>query len=168
MNSLVKEIEEKIDNAIYTFIAEVSKKYNIDKWELQLVWSSQQTEREYKPNLKNSDSESEEKVPKKSKSVTKAKLNSNSESEEEEKTPIKCKSTLKKKCPYVFTKGAKEGEQCGTELKSGTNYCSRHKKYENMEPKKKKVLPAVKTKSISSSASKKKENSRKETYSYST
>ncbi len=44
-------------------------------------------------------------------------------------------------CPYIFTKGAKEGQQCGCKPKGGKTYCSRHKKYEGCPPNSKKVLP---------------------------
>ena len=44
-------------------------------------------------------------------------------------------------CPYVFTKGAKEGQNCGSKAKGNGTYCSRHKKYEGLTPKTKKPLP---------------------------
>ena len=35
-----------------------------------------------------------------------------------------------KKCPYIFTKGNRNGEACGANIRNGGTYCSRHKKFE--------------------------------------
>ena len=55
-------------------------------------------------------------------------------------SPAKC-TPVKSGCPYIFTKGAKEGMMCGCKPKGGNTYCSRHKKYEGQAPNVKKVLP---------------------------
>ena len=47
-------------------------------------------------------------------------------------------------CPYVFTKGNSVGKQCGCKTVKGNTYCSKHKKYEGMEPKEKTVVPKSK------------------------
>lgn len=47
-------------------------------------------------------------------------------------------------CPYLFTKGAREGELCNNKPTKGETYCCRHKKYEGTDPKVKKVLPTAK------------------------
>ena len=62
------------------------------------------------------------------------------------KTPPPSRDQSKKKkeyvgCPYVFTKGAKEGQMCGCKPKGNNTYCSRHKKYEGQTPKTKKIMP---------------------------
>ena len=49
--------------------------------------------------------------------------------------------TTTKRCPYIFTKGAKQGQECGCKPKGGKTYCSRHKKYEGTIPNVKKGLP---------------------------
>ena len=50
-------------------------------------------------------------------------------------------------CPYIFSKGAKEGQRCGGKPRKGCEYCSRHKKYEGHVQKTKEKLPQ-KNKSI--------------------
>ena len=52
-------------------------------------------------------------------------------------------------CPYIFTKGAKEGQRCGKRSKGSNTYCSRHKKYEGQTPKTKKVLPPLRRSIVS-------------------
>ena len=52
-------------------------------------------------------------------------------------------------CPYVFTKGAKEGQMCGCKPNGNNTYCSRHKKYEGHTPKSKKVLPPLRRSIVS-------------------
>ena len=44
-------------------------------------------------------------------------------------------------CPYIFSKGAKEGQKCGGKPRKGCEYCSRHKKYEGQVQKIKEKLP---------------------------
>ena len=43
-------------------------------------------------------------------------------------------------CPYVLTKGKKQGLECGAKSKFGL-YCSRHKQHAGQSPKTKKTLP---------------------------
>lgn len=62
-------------------------------------------------------------------------------------------NSKKSGCPYKFTKGVREGQVCGSNSSSGT-YCSKHKKYENEEPKKKNVAPKVGVKSKKESETK--------------
>ena len=47
-------------------------------------------------------------------------------------------------CPYIYTKGEKEGQSCGIKPKGSVVYCTRHKKYEGQEPKQKKIVPSAK------------------------
>ena len=47
-------------------------------------------------------------------------------------------------CPYVFTKGNSVGKQCGCRVAKDNTYCSKHKKYEGVEPKEKTVVPKPK------------------------
>jgi hypothetical protein len=54
-------------------------------------------------------------------------------------------------CPYILTKGERQGLPCGKKPRKGATYCCRHKKYEGVEPKEKKVLPTVK-KSVAGAA----------------
>jgi|UniRef100_A0A6C0J4Y8 hypothetical protein len=63
----------------------------------------------------------------------------------------KCKG-----CPYVWSRGDKSGTTCGSIPKNGSIYCSRHKKYEGVETKAKKVLPTTNNKKTISSVTKKK------------
>lgn len=47
-------------------------------------------------------------------------------------------------CKYKFTKGASSGQICGCKLQNGNSFCSKHKKFEGVEPKEKACLPKPK------------------------
>jgi hypothetical protein len=49
----------------------------------------------------------------------------------------------KKKCPYTFSKGELKSVICGTKVREGNIYCLKHKKYENVVRKEKKIVPTV-------------------------
>jgi len=70
--------------------------------------------------------------------------------------PKKPKKESPAGCPYMFTKGAKEGQTCGSRAKGGNTYCSRHKKYEGRAPKVKRSLLPPPRRSIVSANKKKK------------
>ena len=55
-------------------------------------------------------------------------------------TPVKqVVDNSKRTCSYIFTKGAREKETCGCIVRGvGGTFCSRHRKYEGVEPKEKK------------------------------
>ena len=53
-------------------------------------------------------------------------------------------------CPYILTKGERQGQPCGKKPRKGASYCCRHKKYEGVEQKEKKALPVVKKAGTSS------------------
>ena len=122
--TLIQQIQNSIDNSIENFINNVSKKYEIDKDELTKLWDS--------GNLSNCDIKCFDKSQKKTitkPSPTKTDVSSASGSEG---------------CPYVYTKGEKEGQVCNIKPKGGVVFCTRHKKYEGIEPKQKKILPSTK------------------------
>ena len=122
--NLIQQIQNSIDNYIEQFISNISEKYEIDKDELQKLWDS--------GNLSNVEVKSLDKTQKKTitkPSPTKTDDSSTSGSEG---------------CPYVYTKGEKEGQVCNIKPKGGVVFCTRHKKYEGMEPKQKKILPSTK------------------------
>ena len=126
--NLIQQIQTIIDNSISNFINNVSEKYEIDKEELEKIWAC--------GNLTTCDIKPQKKIiTKPSPSKTDASSTSGSEG-----------------CPYVYTKGEKEGQVCNIKPKGGVTFCTRHKKYEGMEPKQKKILPSTK-KSIGANTS---------------
>ena len=145
MNSLIKEIENNIQEAVTGFVQLVSEKYDMDTKELMELWYSYDAKKTMackvsacKLTKKPSEKKPSEKKPSEKKpSATKSEGGSSTASGEG--------------CPYVYTKGQNEGNMCGSKPKNGSTYCSRHKKYEGTEPKQKKVLPISK-KSITGSA----------------
>ncbi len=38
----------------------------------------------------------------------------------------------KERCEYIFHKGAKAGQKCGSNIRKGGKFCSRHKKFESV------------------------------------
>jgi hypothetical protein len=132
MNNLIKEIENAIESAIGGFAQRVADKYSLNIDELMKLWTGGEEETKVEPK----------------KAVTK------------KQPPRKVNAKKVDGCPYMFTKGTREGETCGNNPKSGATYCSRHFKYEGTEPKQKKILPTVK-KSISANVAKPKVTTRK-------
>lgn len=126
MNTLMKEIEKNINNSVNKFIEVVAEKYDLDSLELLELWKS-----DVSPTKNNV-----------AKSIPKAASVKSDVSSTES-----CDG-----CPYIYTKGEKEGQTCNIKPKGGVVYCTRHKKYEGQEPKQKKIMPTIK-KSISGNIS---------------
>ena len=127
MQSLIEEIKKSVNTSVSEFVQNVATKYNLNNDDLMKMWD--QT----------------------SSSVTaESKINKSSTKIVKETSPAKTEGSLAggDGCPYIYTKGEKEGEACNIKPKGGTVFCTRHKKYEGTEPKQKKVLPSSK-KSIS-------------------
>lgn len=137
MNSLTKGIEMVIKNAIEEYSGLIVSRFdNINTEDLEGIWN------DICDDMKITVSFTSKQAPKKPSAT--------------EKT-VSEKSSPGNGCPYLFTKGARQGEECGTPVKSGNTYCGKHKKYEGTEPKTKKILPkAGKVKSISTLSSTKK------------
>jgi hypothetical protein len=155
-NTLAKQIENNIQEAIREFAERISERYGLDTIEIMKLWECSKTGNDKKQTIEKNNivtkpisipqKEIPEKVLDKKPSVAKSDTSSCSSGEG---------------CPYLFIKGAREGEYCGSRPKNGAVYCSRHKKYEGTEPKQKKVLPTSK-KSISEVVKSKKVSPRKE------
>ena len=130
--TLAIQIQNIINTSISIFIKNVSDNYEIDKEELEKLWDS----------VNGSESPTffvKQQAQKKTAIITK-------------QSPSKSESTgTNEGCPYVYTKGEKEGQICNTKPKGGVVFCTRHKKYEGTEPKQKKILPSTK-KSIAGNA----------------
>lgn len=123
MNTLIKEIESNINNSVNSFIEKVADKYDLDQSELLELWGSSESD--------------------KTKIVTKSIPKAASSVKSDASSTGSCEG-----CPYIYTKGEKEGQTCNIKPKGGVVYCTRHKKYEGQEPKQKKIMPTIK-KSIS-------------------
>ena len=134
MNTLVGEIENVIQKSINNFMNRVSKKYNLDYNELLELWDNKTD------NI-----------------TTQSKTSASSSNRP---SPTKTDSGSSEGCPYIYTKGEKEGETCNIKPKGNVVYCTRHKKYEGTEPKQKKVLPSTK-KSIAGNTTAKKSPQKK-------
>ena len=148
MKSLFSNIENIIQDAVSSFAHRVAEKYELDADEVLELWTEDDEVREkVAPKV----------APKKAVPVAPKKV------AVAKRAPSPAKSDADANgegCPYVYTKGDKEGDICGSNPKSGATYCSRHKKYEGTEPKTKKVLPASK-KSISATVKTKKSPAKK-------
>ena len=135
MNSLLQEIEGNIRLSVHKFIRKISDKYEVDFDELISMWENSDTDGlvQSRPKVITKPSKVSQK------SVTPQSPGSSPGSDG---------------CPYIYTKGEKEGQACGIKPKGDVMFCTRHKKYEGQEPKQKKVIPSAK-KSIAGSASSK-------------
>lgn len=150
MNTLMEEIQNTIDKSINIFVDRVSKKYNLNHEELLELWNNNTDHTtEYNTTIV--------------KPIVKPIVKSISASSSNRPSPTKTDSGSSGKgegCPYIYTKGEKEGETCNIKPKGGVVYCTRHKKYEGTEPKQKKVLPSTK-KSIAGNTTVKKSPQKK-------
>lgn len=127
MNSLVEGLESVIKNAIEEFAMSITSKYdNIDAKDLEELWNDVSQTMKISVTAKKVT-----RLPSKSSEATKE-SNSNS-------------------CPYKFIKGAKQDQLCGSKVKDGNVYCSRHKKYEGVEQKERKTTPIPKRGTIQAS-----------------
>jgi len=133
MNSLTSGIEMVIKNAIEEYSSIIASRFNnISAEDLEGIWN------DISEGMKISVSFRSTKEPVK----TSPKVNDDVVSDTDRLDG----------CPYVFTKGARQKEECGTAPKNGNTYCGKHKKYEGVETQKtKKILPKPgKVKSIGS------------------
>ena len=126
MQYLIEEIRKSINTSVAEFVQNVATKYNLDNDDLMKMWDQ------------TSASESSKTITKSSTKIVKETLPKSPEGS----------VAGGDGCPYIYTKGEKEGQPCNIKPKGGTVFCTRHKKYEGTEPKQKKVLPSSK-KSIS-------------------
>tara|TARA_Y100000389_G_scaffold85563_1_gene82298 strand:+ start:623 stop:1747 length:1125 start_codon:yes stop_codon:yes gene_type:complete len=119
MDSLTKQIEYAIKSAVEEFVELIDQKYEeVDLEELQNIWNNVSTSMKISVSFK----KESKTVPKNISSPTDNKVNIPG-------------------CPYVFTKGVKKGECCGSKPKTGKAYCSKHTKFEGTQPKKLEELP---------------------------
>lgn len=146
---LLQEIENIIQTAINDFIQRISQKYDIEIDHLMELWVSG-SETKITDVLPNKPT-TQKLITTKNLSPAKSDMSIKSSNSIKSIKSIKSSKSNKSDntenvngCPYLFTKGAKEGEICNSKPKSGATYCSRHKNYEGIEPKQKKVLPTSK------------------------
>ena len=152
MEALMQEINNNICLVVHSFIKKVSDEHDLDFDELINMWenldANDVVQSGPKPILKttyktkkvcpNTDVEETTNVIGSDKNI-------NSLSKVTAKT-----NPSSNGCPYIYTKGEKEGQSCGINPKGAVVYCTRHKKYEGQEPKQKKIVPSAK-KSIAGS-----------------
>jgi hypothetical protein len=138
----MQEISNNIRMSVHTFIKKVSDKHDIEFEELINMWENVDTDCVF---------QSPPKPVLKTKPKTEQLFQDQDTKDEETKKDKNIKSSSKvtdntssNGCPYVYTKGEKEGESCGIKPKGSVVYCTRHKKYEGQEPKQKKVVPCAK------------------------
>lgn len=146
METLMQEISNNIRKSVHTFIKKVSDKHNINCEELIDMWENVDIDFQSTPKQVLKTSRKTEQLFQNTKDdeMTNDK-NSKSLSKVSDKT-----SSSSNGCPYIYTKGEKEGQSCGIKPKGSVVYCTRHKKYEGEEPKQKKIVPSAK-KSIAGS-----------------
>lgn len=146
MEALMKEINNNIRLSVRAFIKKVSDKHDIDFDELIVMWENSDTNDILQPQPQ------PKKVAKQVHKIEKLTQNTDFGSDSGSDSGHKNTKTgpSSSGCPYIYTKGEKEGQSCGINPKGSVVYCTRHKKYEGQEPKQKKIIPSAK-KSIAGS-----------------
>jgi len=130
----MQEISNNIRMSVHAFIKKVSDKHDIEFDELINMWENLDTDvvlqSPRKPVLKTTHK------------TEKICLNTD---DDKSLSKVSDKTTPSSDgCPYIYTKGEKEGQSCGIKPKGSVVYCTRHKKYEGQEPKQKKIVPSAK------------------------
>ena len=136
MNTLAKTIQTAVEKSVSQSINNLFEKI-VDRWEdieieeLQVLWNEDDN------NIKVSKTSTKTKT-----SPSKKKKDDDENKENDDGGG----------CPYIFAKGEKEGTICGSNPKSGCEYCSRHQKFEGVGQDIKKKTPKTKTSSIGDKA----------------
>lgn len=120
----MNSIQQAINQAIEVYTENIATKYNLDKQELIDMWNQIDTKKQS------------------ASSSSLIKLITLPPPSKPSPQTVDNEKTIG--CPYLFTKGAREGELCNSKPTKGETYCCRHKKYEGTDPKVKKVLPTAK------------------------
>ena len=116
------QLDDNIQKHIQNFCQHISSKYKLNYTEVYETWNLLIEESSDKPTKK---------TPPKKSPLKKTSVKTD-ESPPKQDTIIKINNV----CPYVFSKGARNGEQCGCKPKNGNVYCCKHKKYEDTKEKK--------------------------------
>ena len=107
MNSLVRNINEAVEKSITVLFEKICNKYDtVELAELEKIWNDENGSIKVKVQAKPKETINKEKSAKK---VDENKSEGGG-------------------CPYVFSKGEKAGNICGSKPKNGNEYCSKHKK----------------------------------------
>jgi len=139
MNHLSQKIDQAIQNSILEFIERISMTFDIETNDLLELWHMDDAEEDKEDN---EGIEEQVKIIIPVKPVAPKRVTKRVEKTETKEKPPQKHTTSG--CPYVFSKGQRQGEMCGKNATTG-QYCSVHKKYEGMESTPKKVLPTAKT-----------------------
>lgn len=131
--NIISQFESCLKDMVENYSNIIAEKYNIDSKELEDIWN--ELNRDIKISILNN----KEKISKDK--DTKEKVTKDKDIDE------KCSTS----CVYVYTRGENKGEVCGSKTKD-TNFCSKHKKFENqtVKPKQKVVEPTIKSKIVAS------------------
>jgi len=145
MAKLTSDITASID----AFATDLANRYGLDKSELLDLWEKSSGVAASTIDVQNVVIRPKTKTVKTS--LTTLPLSDPEPAQEATAPPSPCSissgvsaSTECDGCPYILTKGERQGQPCGKKPRKGATYCCRHKKYEGTEPKEKKVLPTVK------------------------
>jgi len=115
MNKILTTIESVINDAVNNYISVISENYNIDAKELKNLWDNNKSDDTRSVASKTS--------TKSVASKSKAKNDGNNVT-----------------CIYKYIKGKQEGQLCGKNAKSDSNYCTKHLKFETGGQKEKKSI----------------------------
>ena len=157
MSSLATSINNLINEEVGKFIEKISNSFDIPKEELELLWNSDIKPITKKPEQNIPVENVIKPITKKPEQILSVESMSKPIIKKTPQAVVKPTEDEKcKGCPYVWSRGDKSGTTCGSIPKNGSIYCSRHKKYEGVETKAKKVLPTTNNKKTISSVTKKK------------
>lgn len=109
-------IRSIIKTTMSSFIKDIAKAMGDDEELFYDIWK----DNDYEENIEKVIKEEEKKLTKST--------NEKVEKKTEKKVEPETKMKLESGCPYVFSKGQKQGQKCGVKSKNGQEFCSTHKK----------------------------------------
>ncbi len=143
MNFLLQNISDVINKKIEKYNVIIANKYNLSQKDLMDIWLKMDEDTP-KDTPKDTFVPKDVKLPENPWELLDPNKLHDKKKDSSETTTPRVTKILCQTCPYVFTKGNCVGKQCGCRVAKGNTYCSKHKKYEGLEPKEKTVVPKPK------------------------
>lgn len=119
MDNFLNGINNQIRDFVIEICSKISNEHNIDMNELIKLWNQKESRKKFIQIEEQKNKTSPKTSPKTPPKTSPA------------KTPEK---NVNGQCIYIFSRGARKGESCNSNVMSGT-HCTKHKKYEKKEEK---------------------------------
>ena len=132
MDNFLNGINNQIRDFVIEICSKISNEHNIDMNELIKLWNQKESRKKFIQIEEQKDKSPQIKSPQTKSPQTKSPQTKSPQTKTSPaKTPEK---NVNGQCIYIFSRGARKGESCNSNVMSGT-HCTKHKKYEKKEEK---------------------------------